>query len=107
MVISAGVYLKKLKSARYILFVLSFSNNSSLTLSLQLFVTSVLSVDLIYNWVNHARYNASLFRFGTPLRPVIQIVRTTQIAHLLRRHFHELFFTLMSAKYVGLMQAVV
>lgn len=66
----------------------------------QLFVTTVLSIDLLYNWVNHSVNGASLFRFGTPLRPVMQIVRTTQIAHALRRHLHELYFTIMSAKYV-------
>ena len=69
--------------------------------SFQLFVTTVLTVDLIYNWVAHFLYGATLIRFGTPLRPVMQIVRTTHIAHKLRRHLHELYYTIMSAKYVG------
>jgi len=67
---------------------------------LQLFVTTVLTVDLIYNWVFHVTQGAALIRFGTPLRPVIQIVRTTRIAHMLRRHLHELYYTIMSAKYM-------
>jgi hypothetical protein len=76
------------------MFFLSYVFNS------QLFVTAVLTVDLLYNWVNYSINGGALMRFGTPLRPVIQIVRTTQIAHSLRRHSHELFFTIMSAKYV-------
>jgi hypothetical protein len=73
----------------------------SRSIFLQLFVTAVLSIDLIYNWVNVSVNGGSPLRFGTPLRPVIQIVRTTAIAHALRRHLHELYFTVMSAKYVA------
>ena len=74
--------------------------SSSHSFPLQLFVTTVLTVDLIYNWVFHVTQGAALIRFGTPFRPVIQIVRTTRTAHMLRRHLHELYYTITSAKYV-------
>ena len=66
---------------------------------MQFTVTVVLTIDLLYNWANHYINRSQLIRFGTPLRPVMQIVRTTQIAHALRQHLHELYFTITSAKY--------